>query len=116
MAAITMKGVLLTSLLLLIIPPATGEDQCGLYLAVSSTSTGDNTVWGIYAGKEYKNGDAIGQNELAVSTINLRANNLMDPSSPPTKQQALLNSLEFLEEYVGMLTYAMIESIWGLSL
>jgi len=73
------------------------NDQCGLYLAVSST-TGDYTVWGIYAGKNYKKGEVVGSPDLAVNTLNLRANNVLDEDAPEDVQERLLRTVEFLEE------------------
>jgi len=74
------------------------SEQCGLYLALSSTSTGDRTQWGIYAGRDYAPTTTIGQPELAVNAIHLRANNLFHPETRKEQTPMLLRSLEFLEE------------------
>lgn len=76
---------------------AEDDDQCGLYLAVSST-TRDYTVWGVYAGKDYKQGDVLGSPDLAVNTVNLRANNVLDEKTPDHVQDSLMRTVEFLEE------------------
>lgn len=90
---------LLSLLYLLSISRAEEEkDQCGLYLAVSSTATADRTVWGIYAGKDIGKGETIASPDLAVNTLNLRANNLLDSSEEEDLQALLLKPLEFLEE------------------
>lgn len=73
------------------------NQQCGLYLAVSSTAS-DHTVWGIYAGKNYKKGDPVGSPDLAVNAINLRANNVLGDDAPEDVQDRLLRTVEFLEE------------------
>jgi hypothetical protein len=75
---------------------STTGDQCGLYLALSSTSTGDNTVWGIYAGKDYQIGETVGVPELSVNTLNLRYNVLNKQGVPPSS--SISASLAFLEE------------------
>lgn len=69
------------------------EHQCGLYLALSSTSTEEHTIWGIYAGKDYEPGQMIGVPELAVNTHNLRYN-VMTNDLPTSVRR----SLEYLEE------------------
>lgn len=50
------------------------EDQCGLYLAISSTSTVDETNWGIFAGKDYLPNTPIGYPEVGINVPNIRAN------------------------------------------
>ena len=74
------------------------QSQCGLYLAISSTSTDDNTVWGIYAGKDYEKGETVGVPELAINTHNLRFN-VINPKSGPSSA-TIAKSLGFLEECV----------------
>jgi hypothetical protein len=80
------------------------EDQCGLYLAVSSTSTDDNAFWGVYAGKDYKEGETVGVPELAINTHNLRYNVISSKSGPPPA--SVVKSLGFLEEYVNLNVYS----------
>lgn len=43
-------------------------------MAISSTSTVDATNWGIFAGRDYAVGDAIGSPEVAIPIPHLRAN------------------------------------------
>ncbi|GKY91512.1 hypothetical protein MPSEU_000123400 [Mayamaea pseudoterrestris] len=93
----------------------TDNSECGLYLAVSSTSTDDNTIWGIYAGKHYAEGETVGVPELAVNTHNLRFN-VVSLRHPP--QTSLIKSLGFLEEnfWVGELVGAKYELSKGRSI
>lgn len=76
------------------------ESQCSLYLAISSTSTEDSTVWGIYAGKDYEPGETVGVPELVINTHNLRFN-VVDPTAAPLPA-SITRSLGFLEEYVSV--------------
>ena len=75
---------------------SSSNSQCGLYLAISSTSTDDNTVWGIYAGKDYEKGETVGVPELAINTHNLRFN-VINPQTGPASA-TIAKSLGFLEE------------------
>lgn len=51
-----------------------GDVSCGLYLAISSTSSVEETLWGIYAGKDYSEGVAIGSSDVAINMPFLRIN------------------------------------------
>jgi hypothetical protein len=82
-------------LLSLIAADDTSKSHCGLYLAISSTSTDDNTIWGLYAGKDYESGETVGNPELAVNTHNLRFN-VADKGGP--LHAAVAKTLTFLEE------------------
>jgi len=66
-------------------------------MAISST-TKEWTVWGVYAGKDYKRGEIVGMPDIAVNAINLRANNLLDESASEEEQDRLIQTVEFLEE------------------
>lgn len=103
----------LTFVLLLLAgaPPAAyaGDDnekqqqpQCGLYLAVSSTTSDgkdDKLTWGVFAGKDYGRGEVIGSPDIAVNAINLRANNLLDEQHHSEEEQdRLIRTIEFIEE------------------
>ena len=55
-------------------------DTCGLYLAVSSTSTADATTWGLYAGEVIPAHTPIGFPEIAVNLLHLQANAAYDDS------------------------------------
>jgi hypothetical protein len=48
--------------------------QCGIYLAVSSTSTVDDATWGLYAGKEISKDTTVGYPDVAMNTFHLKAN------------------------------------------
>lgn len=81
MPVISKKGrlqLLLTAIALLTSATCvTGNDSeqdCGLYLAISSTSTVEETNWGIYAGKDYAEGVAIGSSDIAINMPFLRIN------------------------------------------
>jgi len=54
---------------------ADDENQCGLYLAISSTSTVEETNWGIFAGKDIPAASGIASPDVAINIPNLRANN-----------------------------------------
>jgi SET domain len=41
-------------------------DECGLYMAPSQARRVEETTWGIYAGRPYRTGDALGSPELAL--------------------------------------------------
>jgi SET domain len=49
-------------------------EECGLYLAVSSTSTVDETKWGIFAGKDIPPNTPIGYPDVGINVLNLRSN------------------------------------------
>ncbi len=47
------------------------SSTCGLYLAVSSTSTVDEPKWGMYAGIDYTPSQMVGVPEVAIQTLHL---------------------------------------------
>lgn len=55
-----------------------GEDnddsQCGMYIAISSTSTVEDTKWGLYAGKDYEKNAPLGYPDIAINMFNLQGN------------------------------------------
>jgi len=75
------------------------DDDCGLYLAVSSTSDLDAVKWGIFAGVTIPSGSLVGEPDLAIQTHNLLGNahsdSPEDQSSDPT-----VRSVELFEEYI----------------
>jgi SET domain len=73
-----------------------GSDQCGLYFALSSKST-DGNKWGVFAGVEVPKGSNIGNPDVVINTLNLRANNLL-ARDDKARQDQLKKVLEFLEE------------------
>jgi len=56
---------LIVFLLILFLSSASADDneECAIYLAESSIN---NAGWGVFAGKDYKNGDKIGEPGLGV--------------------------------------------------
>ena len=75
------------------------EDRCGLYMAISSTSTSDKTLWGLYVGKDIPAGQAITTPDLAVPILDLRANNVLyGDTVDETLQEQLYQTVEYLEE------------------
>jgi hypothetical protein len=46
--------------------PEESQPPCGLYLATSRAQRVEETTWGIYAGRFYQTGDALGSPELAI--------------------------------------------------
>lgn len=48
---------------------ASGDDQCGVYLGPSSTTTENEPKLGLYAGKDYETGDALGRPEVGIPLI-----------------------------------------------
>ena len=53
---------------------ASSAQDCGLYLAISSTSTSEQSLWGVYAGNDIEGNTAIGFPEIAVNIPHLKAN------------------------------------------
>ena len=52
---------------------ASADEECGIYLAVSSTSTVEEPKWGLYAGQEISKGGGVGFGEIAIHTFHLLA-------------------------------------------
>jgi hypothetical protein len=72
------------------------EDQCGLYLATSSTSTADEPKWGTFAGKPYKTRSPIGFGDVAIHTHHMEANAF----SGDFEQEYLTNIVDFFENFI----------------
>lgn len=72
------------------------EDQCGLYLATSSTSTADEPKWGIFAGKAFDARSPIGFGEVAIHTHHMEANAF----SGDVDQEYLMNIVDYFENYI----------------
>lgn len=70
-----MFPLLLLALLLLIATADPSPDQCGLYMAVSSTSTADELQWGLYLGhEEQPKGTLLPTADLAILVEHLMSN------------------------------------------
>ena len=78
------------------------DDTCGLYLAVSSTSTVDNPKWGLYAGKTYEKNQPLGFGDVAIQTWNLLAHSITsDAGSDGDELTALaMQTIEYLEQFI----------------
>ena len=72
------------------------HDQCGLYLATSSTSTADEPKWGIFAGKSFRKRDRIGFGDIAIHTHQMEANAL----SGEEDEESLTNIVDFFENFI----------------
>jgi hypothetical protein len=85
-------------------PTSAVSDECGLYLAVSSTSTAEKTSWGIYAGVDIPANTQLGHPDVGVVTHNLRANSKFtseeSTEEETAREEALLKNVEFLEELI----------------
>lgn len=88
------------------LPAAAGndDDQCGLYLAVSSTSTIEEPKWGIYTGKPYDKDSNIGYGDVAIQLHNFLANTQSASSKSDdemaAEEQFLANVVDFFEQYI----------------
>ena len=74
-------------------------EVCGLYLAVSSTSTVEEPKWGLYAGKAFPKGVPVGGGEIAIQTHNLMGNQLSDGEQDEVDDD-LSFVVEFFEQYI----------------
>jgi hypothetical protein len=73
------------------------ETSCGLYLAVSSTSTAEDPKWGLYAGKGgIRPKTRIGYGEVAINTHEMEANAFNDDID----QDYLVSIVSFIENYI----------------
>lgn len=75
---------------------ANEEKECGLYLAISSTSTADDPKWGVFAGKAYSKRTKIGFGDVAIHAHQLDANAL----SQNEHQEYLTNIVDFIENFI----------------
>lgn len=73
--------------------------ECGLYLAVSSTSTTEEPKWGLYAGHAIPKQSPVGSGEVAVHTFHLLANSLSEKGSPDSLKR-LDDIVDYLEQYI----------------
>jgi len=75
------------------------NDECGLYLAVSSTSSLDETTWGIYAGVDIPKGALVGPPDLGINTHNLLGN-ANDIDQAKNEGSSLAQTVNIFEEYI----------------
>jgi len=74
--------------------------DCGLYLAVSSTTTAEEPKWGLYAGRTIPKGSPIGSGEVAVQTFNLLANSVTENQGDKDSVKKLADIVDYLEQYL----------------
>lgn len=75
---------------------AEDENQCGLYLATSSTSTADEPKWGIFAGKSFSKETRIGFGDVAIHTHQMEANAM----SGEDDEEYLTNIVDYFENFI----------------
>ena len=75
------------------------QQQCGLYLAISSTSTVDETHWGLYAGKDFPAGTEISSPDVAINIPHLRANNQPLEDEDTENAELLSQMVDFFEGF-----------------
>jgi len=75
------------------------EHQCGMYMAISSTSTVDDTKWGLYAGEDISKDAPIGYPDIAINIFNLQGNaHLADENED--ELSIVANTVEFFEQFI----------------
>jgi hypothetical protein len=77
-------------------------DECGLYLAISSTSTVEDTHWGLYAGKEIGEGQPVGYPDIGINIPHLRANSYFAEEGDEggeDKSEILTAMVDFFESF-----------------
>jgi hypothetical protein len=71
--------------------------SCGLYLAVSSSSTTDAPKWGLFAGETIHESSPIGYGEVAIHTFNLMANAMTEDEDAPAP---LVDVADFIQQFI----------------
>jgi hypothetical protein len=75
------------------------DQQCGLYLAISSTSTVDDTNWGIFVGQDIIGvRHNIGHPEIGIIVSNLRLHN-ENKSAPSESNIDLIRLVDYFEAF-----------------
>lgn len=75
--------------------------DCGLYLAVSSTSTPEEPKWGLYAGHTIEKDARVGYGEVAIQTFHLLANQLTEKDEADgASENQLADIVDFFEQYI----------------
>lgn len=75
------------------------NQQCGLYLAISSTSTVDDTNWGIFAGKDIPPKRVIASPDVAINIPHLRANSYPVDLNEEMDTEFLSQMVDFFEGF-----------------
>ena len=75
------------------------SSKCGMYIAISATSTVDDTKWGIYAGKDFAKNAPLGYPDVAINIFNLQGNaQLADESA--SSETLVAHTVEFFEQFI----------------
>lgn len=90
--------LLLTTLLVSSFNAEEDNDQCGVYLAESSTSSAEEPKWGIYAGKDIGTNERIGYGDVGINTHHMEANALTGGYD----EEYLTSIVEYFENYIWM--------------
>ena len=101
MLRIVFQYIAVSAILLAASAAKKGDDseQCGMYMAISSTSTVDDTKWGLYAGQDIPKDSPIGYPDIAINIFNLQGNaHLADESEDSLSLVA--NTVEFFEQFI----------------
>lgn len=77
---------------------STDNEHCGVYLAISTTSTVEDTSWGLFAGKDIPAHSNIGSAEIGITIPHLRANSYV-AEEDDEEGQALGRMVDFFEEF-----------------
>lgn len=91
------SGLVVVLLSANIVTASADEDQCGVYLAISSTSTVEDTNWGMFAGKDIAAGAEIGSPEIGITIPHLRANSFFADENNDDQTLGLIS--DFFEEF-----------------
>jgi hypothetical protein len=73
--------------------------ECGLYLAVSSTSTVDEPKWGIFAGSTIPKFGSVGSGEVGIQAFQLHGH-VMDIDEPEQANTRRTEIVDFMEQYI----------------
>ena len=79
---------------------ATSDDECGLYLALSSTATAEENTWGVYAGKDIPAQTAIGFPDIGINMPHLKANSYFAEDGGEEDEEYLGQIVDFLESNI----------------
>jgi hypothetical protein len=81
------------------------SSTCGLYLAISSTSTVKSTIWGLYAGRDIPKQSSIGSPDVGIHMPYIRANSYIaeldeeEEGEEHHQQTVLSNIVHFFESF-----------------
>ena len=81
--------------------PVSSQDlpECGLYLAVSSTSTVDEPKWGTFAGNTIPKDGSIGSGEVGIQAFQLKEH-ITDVNDSNAANELRKDIVDFLEEFI----------------